>query len=153
MTEPNAYLTIRFEGPDQKGAFAGPSGYDRILLTVTRDRSSSLPPIATCLSKQLSRQAGRIDEIRSELLRTQALAQSSGASSQLLLRLQHFIGTAGQMIDDIHSEAARIVNQQNRLAEEQGLVDDARGRGKPAHYQRPCASSIPGHLRPWTVEL
>jgi hypothetical protein len=39
-------------------------------------------------SKQLSGQAGRIDEIRSELLRTQALAQSSGASSQLLLRLQ-----------------------------------------------------------------
>ena len=56
---------------------------------------------------------------------TQQQAQSSGTSPPLLRRIEHLIAAAGQTLDDIHSEKAQIVNDQNRIAEQQGLIADA----------------------------
>ena len=76
-------------------------------------------------ASELSREAGRLNQMRSKWMLTQQQAQSSGTSPQLLRRIEHLIAAAGQTLDDIHSEKAQIVNDQNRIAEQQGLIADA----------------------------
>jgi hypothetical protein len=71
-------------------------------------------------ASELSRKAGRLDEMRTKWMLTQQQAQSSGTSPQLLRRIEHLIAAAGQTLDDIHSEKAQIVNDQNRIAEQKG---------------------------------
>ena len=77
-------------------------------------------------ASELSREAGRLNEMRSKWMLTQQQAQSSGTSPPLLRRIEHLIAAAGQTLNDIHSEKAQIVNDQDRIAEQQGLIADAR---------------------------